>query len=161
MSLDVDRLSEQELAQLTDAAVGMLGVAGEGPHPAEVLNMPDRVLRRQLHEAALDEGLSEDEATRLAEVATEPSSAPVLARAVLSELQKEEALAEELESAYARRGDLMAIDPLTLTAGALLLVALRIKTVKVSRQEGLTIEFHPLKASIVSTVLGVLGGQAS
>lgn len=160
MNLDVDQLSEQELAQLTDAAVGLLGVAGEGPDPAEVLQMPDTVLRRELHDAAVEQGLSDDEAARLAEAATEAASAPVVARAVLTELQREDALADELEDSYERRGDLMAVDPLTITAGALLLLVLRIKTVRVSRQEGVAIEFTPLKGSIVGSVFRFLGGGA-
>lgn len=158
MDVDLEQLSEQELAQLTDAAVGVLGVAGQGPEPSEVLNLPERVLRRQLHDAAVDQGLSEAEATQLADAATEPSSAPMVARAVLSELQKEGPLSTELSDAYERRGDLMAVDPLTITAGALLLLVLRIKTVKVSRQEGTTIEFLPLQGSIIGSVFRFLGG---
>jgi hypothetical protein len=76
----------------------------------------------------------------------------------VAELRRDEALAGEIAEAYERRKDLMAVDPLTISAAALLLLVLRVRRVRISKQEGVDVTLDPLKADVVKAVLSFVGG---
>jgi hypothetical protein len=81
-----------------------------------------------------------------------------VAQTVVAELQRDDALAGEIADAYERREDLMAVDPLTISAAALLLLVLRVRRVRISKRDGVDVTLDPLKADVVKAVLSFVGG---
>jgi hypothetical protein len=153
MNLDPAVLSTKDLGKLTEAAIGVLGSADDGdPELEEVQSMPPGVLRERIAAAAESIGLSTERATALAEIASREDLAPDVARTVLTQLSRDSALGREIADSNRRRGDLMAIDPLSVSAAALLLLTLRLRRVRVSNQ-AVEIDLAPLKGGIVDAVL--------
>jgi hypothetical protein len=152
-------MSELDLGKLTEAAIGVLAAAGDDPQLADVQSMPAGVLKEQITGAAEGLGFPAERAARLSDLATRAESASDVARTVLAELTRDEALAAEVAESNRRRQDLMVIDPLTISAAALLLLALRIRRVRVSKKDGVDVQLDPLKADIVEAVLGFFHGQ--
>jgi hypothetical protein len=149
-------LTDQDIAKLAEAAIGVL--APEDADGADLQSMPPSVIQYEIAAASASLGLTADEATRLAEAAAREDLAPGLAQTVVTELRRDEALAGEIAEAYERRKDLMAVDPLTISAAALLLLVLRVRRVRISKQEGVDVTLDPLKADVVKAVLSFVGG---
>jgi hypothetical protein len=147
---------ERDPAKLAEAAIGVLEVADEEAPDLQLL--PPAVVREQIAEAAEALGVPPDEAARLAAAAASEELAPGVAVAVVAELERDDALAGEIADAYERRRELMAIDPLTISAAALLLLVLRVRRVRVSKQAGVDVQLDPLKPEVVKAVLGFVGG---
>jgi hypothetical protein len=149
-------LTDQDIAKLAEAAIGVL--APEDADGADLQSMPPSVIQDEIAAASESLGLTADEAARLAEAASREDLAPGLAETVVAELRRDEALAGEIAEAYERRKDLMAVDPLTISAAALLLLVLRVRRVRISKQEGVDVTLDPLKADVVKAVLSFVGG---
>jgi PP-loop superfamily ATP-utilizing enzyme len=152
-------MSELDLGKLTEAAIGVLVAAGDDPQLAEVQSMPAGVLKEQITGAAKALGFPAEHAARLSDLATRTESASDVARTVLAKLNQDEALAAEVAESNRRRQDLMVIDPLTISAAALLLLVLRIRRVRMSKKNGVDVQLDPLKADMVEAVLGFFRGQ--
>jgi hypothetical protein len=153
--------SDAELAKLTEAAIGVLAQAGDADDElAELESMPAAAIADEIAAAGRSLGVEADDAARLADAAATPAQAPSVARAVLTELIRDEGLGEELDDAYRRRGDLMAIDPLSISAAALLVLVLRVRRVRISKRAGADIELDPLKPEVVNAVLQHTGGAS-
>lgn len=149
-------MTDPTVAKLAEAAIGVLEPADEDG--ADLQSMPPAALRAEITAAAQSLGVTAEDAARLAEAAARDDLAPGVAEAVVAELQRDEALAEEIADAYERRQDLMAVDPLTISAAALLLLVLRVRRVRVSRKDGVDVTLDPLKADVVKAVLSFVGG---
>lgn len=149
-------MTDQDIAKLAEAAIGVL--APEDDDGADLQSMPPGVIQGEIAAASESLGLTADEAARLAEAAAREDLAPGVAQAVVAELQRDEALAGEIAEAYERRKGLMAVDPLTISAAALLLLVLRVRRVRISKQEGVDVTLDPLKADVVKAVLSFVGG---
>jgi hypothetical protein len=147
---------ERDPAKLAEATIGVLEVADEEAPDLQLL--PPAVVREQIAQAAEAIGVAPEEAAQLAEAAASEDLAPGVAQAVVAELERDEALAGEIADAYERRSDLMAIDPLTISAAALLLLVLRVRRVRISKQEGVDVTLDPLKPEVVKAVLSFVGG---
>jgi hypothetical protein len=155
--LEHESPSGRELGRLTEAAIGVLEGADDGdPELADVQSMPQSVLQEQISTAAESLGFSTQRAVELADIASRGDLAPDVARTVLAELSRDATLGAEIAESNRRRGDLMAIDPLTISAAALLLLALRVRRVRVSK-DGVDVNLAPLKVDIVEAVLGFIG----
>lgn len=153
-----DEMSREahELTIMTDAALGVLLADGEVDRA--ILDAPPSVLRRMIVEEARSAGLTDEDATVLADGATTPSRAGGVAGAVLTELCRTEPIREELDAAAARRDELMAVDPLTIGAAVLLVAVLKVRRIKISKSKGLDVSFAPLKSEIIQAVLQFLRG---
>jgi hypothetical protein len=149
-------LTDTDVAKLAEAAIGVLEPADE--EGVDLQTMPRSVMQEQIAAAARSLGVTAEESARLAEAAAREDLAPDVAQAVVAELQRDEALADEIADAYERRKDLMAVDPLTISAAALLLLVLRVRRVRVSKKEGIDVTLDPLKADVVKAVLSFVGG---
>jgi hypothetical protein len=151
--------TDADLAQLTDAAIGALMDQADAGGPVEdVLAMPPRVLAEQLREALQAEGLAPAEAAQVAATVTREDLAPDVVRAVLSSMSLNEPLADEIAANFDRRRDLMAIDPLTIGAVALLVLVLRVKRVRVSKDAGVEVDLAPLKVDVLKSIVGFVSG---
>jgi hypothetical protein len=148
--------NEGDMAKLAEAAIGVLEPAYE--EGADLQSLPGAVIREEIAVAARSLGVAPEEAAQLAAAAGREDLALGVAQAVLAQLQRDDALAEEIADVYGRRQDLMAVDPLTISAAALLLLVLRVRRVRVSKQEGIDVTLDPLKADIVKAVLSLVGG---
>jgi hypothetical protein len=147
---------ERDAAKLAEAAIGVLEVADEEAPDLQLL--PPAAMRQQIAEAAEAIGVTPEDAAQLAEAAVSENLAPGVAEVVVSELERDDALAAEIADAYERRRDLMAIDPLTISAAALLLLVLKVRRVRISKREGVDITLDPLKPEVVKAVLSFVGG---
>lgn len=151
--------SEADVARLAEATIGVLqGGVGDDPL-LEVESMPRDVVEREIAAAAESVGVSSQEASQLADAVSQQDLAPGIARAVVAELSRDERLSDEIADSYGRRGELMAVEPVTITAAALLLLVLRVRRVRLSKQEGLDVTLEPLKGDVVKAVLGFVGGS--
>lgn len=149
-------MTDVDAAKLAEAAIGVLEPADE--EGADLQSLPPAAIQEQIAAAAESLGVTADEAAQLAAAASREDLAAGVARTVVAELQRDEALAGEIADAYERRQELMAVDPLTISAAALLLLVLRVRRVRVSRQDGVDVTLDPLKADVVKAVLGFVGG---
>jgi hypothetical protein len=142
-------LSDVELAVVSSAAVHVVEETAGLEHEVRPRAVVAQDLRELLDEAGL--AITGDEATYLV---TDSEATRTLALAALSELSGDAALRSEIDGAYARRSDLMVVDGGTLLAGALLVLAIKVKRVKIG---DVTIEFYELKASLIEQIRQLLG----
>jgi hypothetical protein len=149
-------LTDSNVAKLAEAAIGVLEPADE--EGADLHSLPPAVIQEQIAAAAQSLGVTPEEAAQLAVAAAREDLAPGVAQTVVAELQRDEALAGEIADAYERRQDLMAVDPLTISAAALLLLVLRVRRVRISKKDGVDVTLDPLKADVVKAVLSFVGG---
>jgi hypothetical protein len=149
---DLEALDDQQLQQLTAAAVHVLQTGGDHD-TAHAAEMPSRVLIRELQAALNEEDVptATEDAGRL--VTDQVASRPV-AIALLRELAKNPELAAEIERAYEARRDMMVIDAGLLLGGALLLLVLKLKRIRVGDKE---VEFYEAKAGALAQVRTFLG----
>jgi hypothetical protein len=150
--------NDNQMAQWVEAAIGVVGADAEGRAiAAQVIELPPRVLRRQLEEAIVAQGFSAEQAALVAEASMDADRCSGLAPAVVSALQVDPALATEISDAFSNRRDLMAVDPVTIALGALLLLVLRVKRVRVSK-DGVEVDLDPLKSDVVKAALSFVAG---
>jgi hypothetical protein len=153
--------SEHDLALLTDAAIGVLADPANTDDPVllNLKDVPSTVLEHEIITSAQAAGLSAEEARLLAANATAHGSASQLADIMLAQLKRSGELAAEIDDTYHTRSELMVVDPITISAAALLICILRIRRVRLSRKKGVDISFDPLKPDVVKAVLEWLRGQ--
>jgi hypothetical protein len=149
---DLEALDEPELALLTASAVRVL----EARDPAstdEFSTRPRLAIAEELAEELRAKGLplSEDDARR---VVTDPPVSRAIALALLAEIALHPELAGEIEKVYEARHDMMAIDAGLLSAGALLLFALRVKHIKI---KGAEIAFYKASETALRQIRTFLG----
>ena len=149
--------SERDVARLTEATIGLLLGSVEDDALADVESIPPAVILREIVKAAESLGCTVEEATQLANVVSRQELAPDIAKAVVAELGRNESLGQEIADSFERRSELMVVDPLTISAAALLLLVLRVRRVKLSK-DGLDVRLDPLKGDVVKVVLNFLGG---
>ncbi|MFD7735745.1 hypothetical protein ACFV6F_35820 [Kitasatospora phosalacinea] len=157
-----EAMNGRDAATLVEAAVGALvHVDDEGLGLGDVLAMPQGVIARHVREAARNCGADEASVEQLVTAATSPDLADGLTEAILGELRTNNDVAQVIDEAYARRKDLMGIDPLTISSGALLLVALRLRRLRITRKDqvDIQIDMEPMKTGIVNAILRFLRGS--
>ena len=152
--------SDSELGKMTEAAIGVLAETDtDDPELIGIEELPMSVLQARIAAAVESFGVPLADARVLADMTTRSESAPHVARTVLTSLSSDVALSEEISDAYSRRAELMVIDPLTISAAALLLLTLKIRRVKVSRQ-GVDISLDPLKQGMIQALLSSISGSS-
>jgi hypothetical protein len=149
----LESLSDSELRALVEASIDVLQQDGAASVEDDMLELSPSGLRRQLRSALVENGVEADE--RAAEQVLERTemSRPV-ALALLEEIAREPALAQEIEAAYRAREGMM-VEPATLFAGALLVLALKLKRVKVGDVD---VSFYPMKERALTAVRDILAG---
>jgi hypothetical protein len=150
--------SEQDVARLAEATIGLLQGGIEDETLAEVESMPPSVVQREITAAAESLGVSAEAALQLADATSQENLATGITRTVVAELSRDESLGREIADSYERRAELMVVDPLTISAAALLLLVLRVRRVRLSKKEGLDVSLEPLKGNVVKAVLSFVGG---
>lgn len=146
----------RETAVRTDAVLGLLIDAGGLDR--SVLDAPPSVLRRLVEDEARSAGLSPADTAALAEGVAQPSQAAAVAHLVLGELWRADELRGELDAASRQRDELMAVDPISISALALFVAVLKVRRIKVSKRDGVDMSFEPIRAEVLRAVLGLVKG---
>jgi len=149
---DLNSLADEELQLLTAAAMHVLETGGDGG-ARDASRMPEQALTREVREALAAEGIDTDTGDAERIVTDEAVSRPV-AIALLSELATEPELKSEIERAYEARRDMMVVDGGLILGGALLLLVLKLKRVKIGDNE---VEFYEAKEGALAQIRGFLG----
>lgn len=151
---NLDAMSDQGLATLVDSAIFVLhrSDAADTPSPTE---LPNSVLMKQLEQALTKRGVDGAVAGNL--VTQQGLSRPV-AVAVLGAIATEPVLAQEVERVWQERGGLLFVGAETILGAALLLLVLKLKKVKVSKQTGTEIEFDKVSSGALGAILKFVGG---
>jgi hypothetical protein len=147
-------LPDDQLNVVAEAALTVLqrrADEGDAAYVEELTSMPPGPLGRELRAALAENGLgaSEDQARQLV-------NSREAALAVLEQIAREPELARAVEQVLCERQGMMFVEPGTLLAGALLLLVIKLKRVRVSR-EGADVEFRDLKADVLEPVRKLLG----
>jgi hypothetical protein len=150
----LESLSDTELRALVEASIEVLQQDGAASVEDDVLELPPGALRRELRSALIENGVEADEHAAEEVLQRTEMSRPV-ALALLGEIAREPALAQEIEAAYRARQGMMVVDPATLLAGALLVLALKLKRVKVGDVD---VSFYPMKERALTAVRDILAG---
>jgi hypothetical protein len=130
-----DKLSPNELRILVAiTAETLLESSADAGVSADILSLPPRAAASQavsfLQE--VEPAITKEQVQRLLE---DEDKASELARVVLGEVQKQPALAEEIATRYDAASRKMAVPETVLLAGAILVLAMRIKNVQVTKKE--------------------------
>jgi hypothetical protein len=152
--LRLDELDDAELQALLTAATSVVADASDDPSAAEIPMMPTRVALSEVAGSLRDAGLHVDDAA-VARLTDDPVASRQLTVAVLRQLAANPSMAAEIEAAYEARRGMMVIDPLTISAMALLLFVLKLKRVKLGRAE---VTFFEAKEGVLKAVRGLVGG---
>lgn len=147
-----ERLDDSDLRAAVRAAGSVLYRRGDVEDDPQ--EMPQSVLVSQLREALEVEGLALSREDAM-ELAKEPMARPV-AEAVLREVGGDPELRDAIERARRAAEELMVVDPGTLGVLALLLLATKVRRVRVGRQ-GIDVEFDQVKTGVVSRIGALLG----
>jgi hypothetical protein len=149
----LDALDDDELAQLTTAAIMVVGEHGNVGEAAEATRLPRDTLAAQTREVLESEGVALDEGQ-----AVEIVSSTDLSRELsLSFLQavRDSPVRDEVAQVHQRLRDMMIVDAGLLLAGAVVLLVLKLKRVKVGENE---IEFFEVKSDVLKAIKSFLGG---
>ena len=152
----LDTLDDAELETLIAAASAVMADRADTPAAREALTMAPgptaRELRFELQGAGVE--IDAEDAERL--VSDEGASREA-AIAALRELGKEPVLAEEIEEAWQARRGLMVIDAGLVSAGALLLLVMKLKRVKVGKGQA-EVDFYEVKDGVLGALRRFLQG---
>jgi hypothetical protein len=148
----LEELSDDEVATLVEAATHVLADAGE-PETAMLTTMPAAYVGPALADTLRESGtdVDPDEVTALLRDVERSRS---LAGRALQEISAEPALAEQVATAYRARREMMAVDPSLIEAGALLLLVLKLKRIKVGKVD---ISFYEVRESMLAQLRSLLG----
>jgi hypothetical protein len=150
----LDSLSDHELNALISAAANVL-TEGADPSAQDAVGMPPGPAARAIRSELEGVGVEIDDAEAERFVSDDAVSREV-ALATLRELAKDPELASEIEDAWRARGGMMIIDAGILSGGALLLLVMKLKHVKVKKGEA-DVEFYEVKSGVLGAIRRFLG----
>lgn len=146
----LDELTDDELSTLVAAAAHVVAdLAGEPDAPQLPVALAGAALAGELREAGTD--ADPDEVTALLQ---DGSRVRRLAVAALRPIAAEPDLAAEVAAAYRARREMMAVDAGMVLAGALLVLALKVKRIKIGKVD---ISFYEARASALEQLRAFLG----
>jgi hypothetical protein len=149
-----ERLDDGELSALVQAASSVLARRGDAAESArEIQRMPRSVAERELV-TELGEEAETLEAKAVAGLLDD--RARESACAVLQELGRDPRLRSAIDDAYRARDDLMFVDPGTLAVAGLVLLAMKVRRVRIGK-EGLDVQFDPVREGVVGRLLELIG----
>jgi hypothetical protein len=146
----LDELDDRELNRLVEAATEVLA-----EHEGSGFNgLPPGVLGDELRRAFADDGVTigQEAAHRLVYGGDQEA----IVRPVLMQLGREPAIAEEIAEAYEARRRMMMVDPASIAAGALLLLVLKLRRVRV--EKGIVeVDFYEASKTALEAARSYLG----
>jgi hypothetical protein len=149
-------LTEAELRNLVAAAAQVLAAgADHADVPDDVLEISDSAAAREL--AAPATGLGEFKPAEIRQVLEDDEASAELSRAVLDEVRKYPALADEVAEAYEERSRKMAGAEMLLLAGAIVVLAIRIKEIRIGKGQT-RITFAESGDAVKAFLAGLLSG---
>lgn len=150
----LDALSDGDLAAVVESTIFVLkqGVEGGDPSPTE---MPPGPMVQALEQLLAERGLDTGAAGRIVK---QPTLSRPVAIALLQEIGREPTLAQEIENVWRERRGMLVVEPASILAAALLLLVLKVKKVKVSKKEGVTVDFTKISTGALGKVFEFAGG---
>jgi hypothetical protein len=149
-----EQLSDVDLRTLVQAASSVLAREGDGQVPGDLAQMPQSMVAQELRTAVEQQGVSLDE--RAAERIARGDLARGMAIEVVRELGRDPDLRAAIDEAYEASRQLMVLDPGTLAVAALLVIAVKIRRVRVGGGN-VDVQFDPVKAGILSRITELIG----
>jgi hypothetical protein len=150
-----ERLDDAELRALVRAATSVLARRGDAPESArDVSRMPRSVIVRELRMELRAQATIVDPDAVAGLVDGE--LARESACAVLREVGRDANLRAAIDDAYRAADDLMFVDPATLAVAGLVLLAMKVRRVRVGK-EGVDVQFDPVKEGVVARLLELVG----
>lgn len=145
----LDDISDIDLAVVSAAAVHVVQETAALDNDEQ----PRSVIAQELRDALEESGLAvtAEEASFLV---SDAAATRVLALTALAGFGADTTLRAEIDDAYAKRSDLMVLDPGSLLAGALVVLAIKLKRIKVG---DVKIEFFELKTNLIDQIRELLG----
>lgn len=149
----LDSLNDDELAYLTNAALAVI-VDHCPPGVEDPAKLPHGAAVDQTLTALAEEGIDVDDFA----AATIVSDADLNRSIALSLLRdvRESPLKDEIESVYQRMRDMMILDAGLLLGGAVLILVLKLKRIKIGDNE---VEFYEAKSDILQAIRSFLGSH--
>jgi len=151
----LDSLSDTDLKALTSAATHILAEGADDGNAREVVAMPPGPAARELRSVLKAEGVEVGDA-EAARLLADPAASRDMALMTLRELSKDPTLASAIEAAWRARTGMMIIDGGLLAGGALLLLVMKLKHVKVKKGET-DVEFYQAKSDVLTAIRRFLG----
>ena len=148
-----ERLDDAELRRMVSSAMSVLARRGD-VREDDVVGMPESVAVAQLRTALEGEGLALELETTSA--LTDPELARPLAEVMLRELGRDPRLRAAIDDARRASDQIMILDPGTLGILALVLLSIKIRRVRVTR-DGVDVSFDPVKQGVVESLAKILG----
>ncbi len=149
----LDDLTDVEVAALTQAAIHVLEAGGDDPSLREVETMPTRPLTATLEQELSARAITEPEIAR--RIVSDHSLSRPIAINLLKTIAADPVLAEEVAAAYRARQKLLTVGVDLILAGALLLLVLKVKRVRVGKR-GVDAEFSELSDNAIKSVMSFL-----
>lgn len=156
---NLSTLSDDELGLLTQCAVTVLaeGAADDdGVDLDELRELPATVLAPDLAEALRAAGVPAGD-QQIERLAGERAANRTLAIALLEQICAVPALRAEVDAAYTANQRLMIADPVTIVAIGLVLLVMKLRTVKVGK-DGLDVTLDPMQDVMAEVIKHLLGG---
>jgi hypothetical protein len=147
-----ERLDDDELRAMIRAATSVLARRGDVRRD-DLAQMPQSVAVAELRGALESEGLALAPEDTIA--LAEPTLERRVAEAVLSELGRDAQLRAAIEGARRASDELMVLDPGTLGVVALVLLSVKVRRIRVTR-DGVDVAFDPVKQGVVSSLTKIL-----
>jgi hypothetical protein len=147
----LETLDDDELASLSEAAKHV--IADQEPSLVRYVEMPERPAGREISEELAKAGIAADEKLVVALLRNDNASRPLIV-GVLQALGREPTLAADIEAAYRARREMLILDAGVLSAGALLLLVLKLKGIKIGAVQ---LDFYQAREGSISLVKRLLG----
>jgi hypothetical protein len=149
----LDELSDDELAMLVEAAEHVIADSADAPDASIYLRMPVTRVGEAIAGSLQDAGTATDPDDVTA-VLRDHDSARQLAVQALRTIGEEPALAGQVAAAYLARREMMVVDAGLVAAGALLLLVLKLKRIKIGNVD---ISFYEARAGALELLRTLLG----
>jgi hypothetical protein len=149
----LEELSDEELATLVEAAEHVIADSSDEPDASGYMKMPVTRLGTAIAGSLRETG-SDTDPDQVTELLRDHEHARQLAVQALQAIGREPVLADHIEAAYRARREMMAVDAGLVVAGALLLLVLKLKRIKIGNVD---ISFYEARASALEQLRTLLG----
>jgi hypothetical protein len=149
----LDSLSDEELAYLTSAAMAVLAEHAD-PQLEDPTKLPHNLLIAETRAALAPEGIDVGESDA-AEVVSDADLTRSMELSLLRNVERSP-LKDEVGDVYERLHNMMVLDGGLLLGGAVLILVLKLKRIKIGDSE---IEFYDVKADLLNAIRSFLGSH--
>lgn len=146
----LDDFTDAQLGILVESAIFVLKQSAEqaGPAPQEI---PPGPMVQALEDLMGERGVEDTAAA--GRIVQQPDLSRPVAILILKEIASVPELADEIETVWRERSDMLVVEPATIFAAALLLLVLKLKKVEVSKKKGVTVEFDKVSEGALGKIL--------